>query len=219
LTPPPPSASAVYTYNIRNSPEKVAFKVLDPSGTTYGAGGPQYDMLKTLDRARVLEEFFVHRKVTRRFDAERAAGRPVPDMIKLLSAHELPNSSRGLPGRPLPGRPTYELVCDLAEGGTLLDSIAAHGHVYTEAHAQSAFRDIARNIQFLHDTNIVHRDLKLDNIMCLRAGDDGSITAPRETWSVCDFGLAVDLDGRRGVDYYTGAPVADTRNGRLAHQI
>jgi serine/threonine protein kinase len=124
----------------------------------------------------------------------------------------VPGSSRGLAAvaadpasgaparsaRPLPGRPTYEIVCDLAEGGTLVEYIAALGTGYTEEHARGAFRDIARNVQFLHDTNVVHRDLKLENILLLRSGD-GDFS--REAWAVCDLGLAIDLDGRRGAEY------------------
>ena len=70
-------------------------------------------------------------------------------------------------------RPTSVLLVEeLATGGDLLGwathapSRTGHQHLaFTEGHAASATRQILKAVAFLHDRQVVHRDIKPDNVL------------------------------------------------------
>ena len=70
-------------------------------------------------------------------------------------------------------RPTSVLLVEeLATGGDLLGwatsapSRTGHEHLtFTEGHAASATRQILKAVAFLHDRQVVHRDIKPDNVL------------------------------------------------------
>jgi len=193
------SWGSVFIYTLIANPlKRVALKFIDPSAITY-SDGQQYDMHTERDRRRIDEEIVVHRKLS----ARRAEH---PQLVALLSAHEVPDSSQGVkaahgrPARPLPGRPTIVIACEIAEGGDLYSSISRNV-AYNEEYARRAFADIAAGVAALHAAHIVHRDLKAENILLSVDSTGGSASSLH--WSICDFGLALDTD--RG----------DTRHGRM----
>lgn len=61
-------------------------------------------------------------------------------------------------------------------------------------------------IDFMHKRNIVHRDIKLDNILIKKIEDQDSFDV-----KVADFGLArfmpVEVTGRAEFDEITGQPI------------
>lgn len=76
-----------------------------------------------------------------------------------------------------------------ADNGDLLDFIKRNG-VVPEQQAKLWFRQMASGLQYLHNKNIAHRDLKCENILLSR----------RFNVKLADFGFArfcVDTDGRR----------------------
>ena len=90
------------------------------------------------------------------------------------------------------------IVLELADGGSLTERIALKG--ISEADAASAIGQCAMAVQHLHKNNIVHRDIKLDNI--LLASPDTFVV------KLADFGLSKLLPTRQ-VRARVGARVAN----------
>jgi serine/threonine protein kinase len=73
----------------------------------------------------------------------------------------------------------YYLRYEYVSGGTLFDLVSRSGPL-TEPHARSIARMIASGIQYCHGNSVVHRDLKIDNILLTPSGEV----------KIIDFGLA-----------------------------
>ncbi|ORX91524.1 Pkinase-domain-containing protein [Basidiobolus meristosporus CBS 931.73] len=73
----------------------------------------------------------------------------------------------------------YYLIMEYISGGQLLDYIISHGKL-KEKHARRFIRQIISAIDYCHQNSIVHRDLKIENILI---ASDGSI-------KIIDFGLS-----------------------------
>ena len=61
-------------------------------------------------------------------------------------------------------RSNYYSILEFANGGSLQDFLNLHGR-FTEKFAISALSQILCGLQALYDKNVMHRDLKLDNIL------------------------------------------------------
>jgi MAP kinase interacting serine/threonine kinase len=82
----------------------------------------------------------------------------------------------------------FYVVFEKMEGGTLLDTILKRGHL-TEREASLVIRDIARALSFLHKMGIAHRDMKPENILCVKPDQLTPV-------KICDFdlGSGIHLD-------------------------
>ena len=74
------------------------------------------------------------------------------------------------------------LVTDIMRGGELLDAMLRMGR-YSETESKKVFKQILAAIHYLHRNGIVHRDLKLENILLAQPGDLDNV-------QIVDFGLA-----------------------------
>mmetsp|Transcript_53488 Transcript_53488/g.128817 ORF Transcript_53488/g.128817 Transcript_53488/m.128817 type:complete len:184 (-) Transcript_53488:354-905(-) len=74
------------------------------------------------------------------------------------------------------------IVTELASGGELLERITDAG-CFSEDDARAVVSQILKGVEYLHQRNIVHRDLKLENIML-------SNLTPQAKVKIADFGLA-----------------------------
>lgn len=91
-------------------------------------------------------------------------------MIKLFSVYSSENS--------------YYLVFELFSGGNLGDYIKQKGPL-NEAQASFILRNLLEGIKYIHSLNIMHRDIKPDNILFRTANiyEESQI-------AIADFGLA-----------------------------
>lgn len=81
------------------------------------------------------------------------------------------------------------IMMDLAENGDLLDYIKNKG-ARPNAESKKLFEDLARGMEYLHGSDIVHRDLKCENLLLFK----------NNQLKIADFGFArmsVDAEGRR----------------------
>lgn len=75
------------------------------------------------------------------------------------------------------------LVLELVEGGDLFDAIAAAGK-FSELEAKRMTSDLASALTYLHSLNIVHRDVKPENLFVVNLPDG------MRSLKLGDFGLA-----------------------------
>ncbi|KAF9147304.1 hypothetical protein BG015_011089 [Linnemannia schmuckeri] len=84
------------------------------------------------------------------------------------------------------------IVLDYASGGELFEYVADKRAIASEQDIQCIFAQIADAVDYLHQLNIVHRDLKLENV--LLEPQTGAPLRPKV--KLTDFGLAkiIDMD-------------------------
>ncbi|KAG5860573.1 serine/threonine kinase [Encephalitozoon hellem] len=86
------------------------------------------------------------------------------------------------------------LVLELVNGMDLHKYIRRYGKL-EEDHARALFVQILHGVDYLHTHSIVHRDLKLENII-----------VHEETAKICDFGLSTFYDRHSVLKDYCGTP-------------
>ncbi|ORY45762.1 kinase-like protein [Rhizoclosmatium globosum] len=95
------------------------------------------------------------------------------------------------------------IVSELCHGGSLLDYLTIKGRITEEAVVKALVRQLAEAVLYLHsEANIVHRDLKLENVMILedwKSMGSGSLDKLGNefvpTLKICDFGLSDFIHG------------------------
>ncbi|CAG98665.1 serine/threonine protein kinase KIN2 [Kluyveromyces lactis] len=88
----------------------------------------------------------------------------------------------------------FYMLFEYVSGGQLLDYIIQHGSL-RERHARKFVRGIASALQYLHLNNIVHRDLKIENIMISTSGEI----------KIIDFGLSNLYDNKKQLHTFCGS--------------
>lgn len=81
------------------------------------------------------------------------------------------------------------LIMELLRGGELLEAVLEQGH-YSENDARTIFRQLIKCLQYLHAKGVVHRDVKLDNLLLVEPRDIKHI-------KIADFGFAKKVSGGR----------------------
>ncbi|KAJ1922175.1 Serine/threonine-protein kinase [Mycoemilia scoparia] len=88
----------------------------------------------------------------------------------------------------------YYIFQELVSGGQMLDYIISHGRL-KEKHARKFARQIASAIDYCHKNSIVHRDLKIENILISSTGNI----------KIIDFGLSNLFSPRSTLSTFCGS--------------
>ena len=91
----------------------------------------------------------------------------------------------------------YYIVIELCIGGDFYDYLGDRNFRITESRALELAKQLAGAVFYLHSYNIIHRDLKLENVMML---DRSDIAVPK----IVDFGLATILAPEQGAKESVG---------------
>lgn len=88
------------------------------------------------------------------------------------------------------------LIYEFLSGGELFERITAEGYTMSEAEVINYMRQICEAVKHMHEKNIIHLDVKPENIMC--------VTKNSTIVKLIDFGLATKLDPNQLVKISTG---------------
>ena len=159
-------------------------------GKTVGEGGfgKVKEAKHELTGLRVAIKIYDKLKIT-----EAADRRRVEREIKILKKVNHPNVVRLFEVIDTPTR--LFLVMDLSERGSLLDFVKSRKKL-TEAVARPMFLQIMYGLQYCHEEDIVHRDIKLENVLIDYTG----------TVRLIDFGLAAMASPNKWLRVHCGSP-------------
>uniref|UniRef100_UPI00358E0061 MAP/microtubule affinity-regulating kinase 3-like isoform X3 n=1 Tax=Myxine glutinosa TaxID=7769 RepID=UPI00358E0061 len=90
---------------------------------------------------------------------------------------------------------TQYLVMEYASAGEVFDFLVAHGRM-KEKDARAKFRQILSAVQYCHQKNIVHRDLKAENLLL-----DADMKI-----KIADFGFSNEFTLMNKLDTFCGSP-------------
>ncbi|CAB4063293.1 unnamed protein product [Lepeophtheirus salmonis] len=88
------------------------------------------------------------------------------------------------------------LIFEFLSGGELFEKITSEGYTMSEAEVINYMRQICEGVKFMHERNIIHLDIKPENVMCQ--------TSKSTNVKLIDFGLATKLDPNELVKISTG---------------
>ncbi|EQC30800.1 CAMK protein kinase [Saprolegnia diclina VS20] len=91
----------------------------------------------------------------------------------------------------------YVLVTEYIQGGELFDRLLSHG-TYSEAQAKALMREISSALQHLHAQNVVHADVKPENILLQSKNDSARMI-------LIDFGLSFHVNDRTSNHRWDGS--------------
>jgi len=116
---------------------------------------------------KIIDKDLVEKEETLRAEISILRSVDHPNVVKMESVFETPEN--------------LFIVMELMEGGDLYEEITRRT-TFTEADASFIIGQLLSALSYLHDNSIVHRDLKLENLLLARRGE--LIT------KVADFGLS-----------------------------
>ena len=155
--------------------------------------------------------YFATKKMDRKKTDQPNAKKYFDNEIKLLNSLRHPNIVR-LEDLKVT-KDHYYLVMEYINGGSLTDCLKSYqkkyGKSFPEEIVQYLMRQIVNTIKYIHSLNIIHRDLKLDNIMVNfnNESDKSNLNMMSAQIKVIDFGFAIQLSKSSLTFTALGSPI------------
>ncbi|XP_015910171.1 myosin light chain kinase, smooth muscle [Parasteatoda tepidariorum] len=96
------------------------------------------------------------------------------------------------------GKKEMCLILELIEGGELFERVISDDFVLTEKACSIFVRQICEGVEYMHSKNILHLDMKPENILCM--------TRTGNQIKIIDFGLARKYDPSKKLQVLFGTP-------------
>ena len=126
-----------------------------------------------------------------------------PDIVRIIESFNTKDS--------------YVLVTEYCEGGELYDQVR---NQLSETQIAVIFKQLLSGLAYLHSHNIVHRDLKLENILIQEIEKSKSTGEDLFNIKIIDFGTARIFDNKKkpqsivGSSYYIAPEVLNQKYGK-----
>lgn len=107
----------------------------------------------------------------------------------------------------------YYVVMEYCNGGTLTDSLKKYLNIYKTPFPQEIIqyfmRQIVEGLKYIHSHKIIHRDIKLDNILLKYKNNDdlNNFNLLSSEIKIIDFGLAIKLGPDGFAHTFIGSPI------------
>jgi myosin-light-chain kinase len=96
------------------------------------------------------------------------------------------------------GKKEMVLILELIEGGELFERVICDDFILTERACSIFMRQICEGVEYMHSQNILHLDMKPENILC--------VTRTGNQIKLIDFGLARRYNPREKLQVLFGTP-------------
>ena len=156
-------------------------------------------------------EYFATKKIDRKKADKPGIKKYFENEIHILNSIRHPNIVKLEAIRAT--KDNYYIVMEYINGGSLTDCLQKYKKInrrsFTEEIVQYLMRQIVDAIKYLHDRKIIHRDLKLDNIMVSfdNENDKNYVNMMKAKIKIIDFGFAIQIS-KNGLAYSAlGSPV------------
>ena len=142
-------------------------------------------------------ELFATKKISRAQADQPSFKKYFENEIKILNSLKHPNIVRLEELKAT--KDYYFIVMEYINGGSLTDCLKKYqqryGRAFPEEIVQYLMRQTVSAIKYIHDRKIIHRDLKLDNIMVKFNNDVdlNNLNMMNSNIKIIDFGLAIQL--------------------------
>ena len=125
-----------------------------------------------------------------------------PDIVRIMEFYNTETS--------------YYIINEFCPGGELYEKI---NNVFSETQIAVMFRQILSGLAYLHSNNIIHRDLKLENILIKEIEKSKETNEDLYVLKIIDFGTAKIFDKNKkaraivGSSYYIAPEVLNKKYG------